>query len=200
VEKAHASRLTLLIDELMLHAGVGMAQLEAVAVSAGPGSYTGLRIGATVAKGLAFTLSIPLIAVDTLKQMAASPARAALAMGLEELLLCPMIDARRMEVYTAIFDVQLHTIKPVEALPIEADSLLFEQPLLIFGDGAAKCVGTLQGPDIRFLPDVVPSAREMGPLAFEAFRQQHFADVAYFEPLYLKEFIAKQPSRNKPLA
>ena len=173
-------------------------KLDAVAVSCGPGSYTGLRIGVSMAKGLCFGLGIPLIGINTLEIMTCHvmfrekyP---------ENTLFCPMIDARRMEVYSAIYDLSLNPVKPVSADIIEADTyenFLREQSVLFFGNGAAKCRSVLTNPKALFLDkDINPLASDMLALAEKAFRERDFKDVAYFEPFYLKEFVATKPKHK----
>ena len=188
----HAEVITVYIDELIAKCNITYANLDAVAVSCGPGSYTGLRIGVSTAKGLCFALDKPLIAVETL---------AAMAMGVvtdnqvnNEMLLCPMIDARRMEVYTAIFNKAQQEIKPTAAEIIDENSfagLLAQQNILFFGDGADKCRQALgNNPNAHFLPDFVNSAVHLTNIAADKLERKEFVDVAYFEPYYLKDFIA----------
>lgn len=188
----HAEVITVYIEGLMAQTNTTYADLDAIAVSCGPGSYTGLRIGVSTAKGLCFALDKPLIAVETL---------AAMANGVAEdnaidndLLLCPMIDARRMEVYTAIFNQQGEIIKPTAAEIIDQNSfagILAENKVLFFGDGADKCKDTLgDNPNARFLPNFTNSAKHLTRVALEKFKRTDFVDVAYFEPYYLKDFIA----------
>jgi tRNA threonylcarbamoyladenosine biosynthesis protein TsaB len=173
---------------------------DAVAVSCGPGSYTGLRIGVSEAKGLCYGLDIPLIAVDTLRLMAFGVARAGLAGS--PAFLCPMIDARRMEVYDALFDSGLNMVKEISADIINENSftdILRDTEIVFFGNGAEKCRNILQHPNARFLDNVYPYAADMTDLAIKAYDSKSFADVAYFEPFYLKEFVATTP-KNKVLA
>lgn len=190
----HASSITLFIEEVMKSAGKGMTQLDAVAVSKGPGSYTGLRIGVSTAKGLCYALDIPLIAVDTLKIMASNTG---VNSGNTASLFCPMIDARRMEVYTAVYDSALNEINPVSAKIIDEHSfadLLRERKMVFFGDGAEKCMETLgTNPNASFITTFQNSAADMSPEAFGRFNNQVFEDMAYFEPYYLKDFVATTP-------
>ncbi len=175
-----------LVKEVLSAAGVTVKDCDAVCVSAGPGSYTGLRVGASTAKGLAFGAGIPLLAVgtlDVLVQGAGCPVGAAF--------IVPMLDARRMEVYTAVYTPDGKRITPVEAHVVTADSFAAQRArgkVLFVGDGALKCKEVLGG-DGLFV-DAQPLARNMVPLAFEAFRAGKFEDVAYFEPFYLKDFVA----------
>jgi tRNA threonylcarbamoyladenosine biosynthesis protein TsaB len=189
----HAEVITLFIEGLLKEQGINYAQLDAVAVSSGPGSYTGLRIGVSTAKGVCFALDKPLIAIETLEAMT-NGAALELKYDEKDILLCPMIDARRMEVYTAIFDTSGERIKPTTAEIIDENSfsdLLKHYAILFFGDGADKCLAVLgTNPNARFLTGFDNSAAHLSQKAFEKFRAQDFVDVAYFEPYYLKDFIA----------
>ena len=162
---------------------------DAIAVSAGPGSYTGLRIGVSTAKGLCYGYNVPLIAVSTLEIMVAE----ALKTGIQETraLFCPMIDARRMEVYSAFYTDKLELKREISADIITEDSyndMLEHQPVYFFGNGSAKCKPLLTHPNARFIDNVEPQAKNMIQLAEHKFTANDFADVAYFEPFYLKEF------------
>ena len=174
-------------------------QLDAVAVSCGPGSYTGLRIGVSEAKGLCFGLNIPLIALSSLKIMANSVLK---NNNIEsDVLLCPMIDARRMEVYDVLLNDKLEEVRPVMADIISNDSFVdfFDNNrILFFGNGAGKCKDVLENEKALFLDDIYPSAEYMIDLAEIAYVKNEFEDVAYFEPFYLKEFVATTP-KNKVL-
>lgn len=185
----HAEVITLYIDGLIKDAGITYADVDAVAVSSGPGSYTGLRIGVSTAKGLCFALDKPLIAVDTLAAMASGVKNADAGT-----LLCPMIDARRMEVFTAIFDSKGNNVKPVAAEIIDANSfadILADNKVLFFGDGAEKCREALShNANAHFLPGFVNSAVHLTAIAADKLVGHNFVDVAYFEPYYLKDFIA----------
>jgi tRNA threonylcarbamoyladenosine biosynthesis protein TsaB len=184
----HAENLHLFIGEALKKAGVAIRQIEGIAVSKGPGSYTGLRIGASTAKGLAYALNIPLISVDTLMIMAEMARQANPAAGF----FCPMIDARRMEVYTALYDRQLDIVIPVQALVVDEQSAstFRKESICFFGDGMDKCRGILSGIETAtFIAGIKPSAKYMGALAEKKFRNQEFEDVAYFEPFYLKDFL-----------
>lgn len=188
---AHASSVTLFIEDVMKAGNYSMKDLDAVSVSMGPGSYTGLRIGVSTAKGLCYALDIPLISVNTLTSMASKMQE---QYQTREVLFCPMIDARRMEVYTAVFDKALNELQPVEAKIIDSDSfanLLDQNIVVFFGDGALKCKDVLGvNPNAVFVDDFTNSASDMSKLAFRKFGQKQFEDVAYFEPYYLKDFIA----------
>lgn len=185
----HASHITLFIEEVMAAAGRSLRELDAVAVSMGPGSYTGLRIGVSTAKGLCYALDIPLIAINTLDAMASAKAQ----QGDSRTLYCPMIDARRMEVYLAVYDSEGNTILPVEAKIIEGNSfaeMLDGNKMVFFGDGAEKCRDVLTHPNAEVLIDFTNSASHLSTLALQKFESEAFEDVAYFEPFYLKDFIA----------
>jgi len=190
----HAGMITLFIDEVLSKAGFSYANLDAIAVSCGPGSYTGLRIGVSTAKGLCFGLDKPLIAIETLTAMAQG------IMGMDEystnpnLVLCPMIDARRMEVYTAFFNMQGERLQETAAAIVDENSfgdILKNNEVLFFGDGAEKCFNVLKAnPNARYLPGFENSAAHLSQLAQQKFTANQFEDVAYFEPYYLKDFIA----------
>lgn len=192
----HARRLAPMVEAAASFADSHAIPLDAVAVSEGPGSYTGLRIGVSVAKGLCYGRSLPLINVPTLEIMCVWP----LIYGPElpdDALLCPMIDARRMEVYAALYDRALRPLRPVQPDVVEADTYrrwLDEHPVWFFGNGMEKC-RTLQEahPGAHFLPDITPQAQYMAPLAERRLIDGNTADVAYFEPFYLKEFQATKP-------
>lgn len=196
-KKSHAALLTVFISEIMKEAGIRTSDLDAVAVSSGPGSYTGLRIGISVAKGLAFAASIPLIGVKTPFSM---------FNGIREkysnekdLLFCPVIDARRMEVYYAIYDNSGNIVKDIDAEIIEKNtfrSFLKGGRMLIFGDGAEKLKVVLDEPGYIFDDRFTMSAAHLAIPAAESFRSRKFEDIAYFEPLYLKDFIATKSSKN----
>lgn len=190
----HAEVITLFIEELLHQAGVNYDKLDAIAVSSGPGSYTGLRIGVSTAKGLCFALDKPLIAIDTLEAMATGVRGHPDFEPVAGMLLCPMIDARRMEVFTAIFNQKGGNITPTAAEIIDEHSfagLLENHEILFFGDGAEKCRAALgKNPNARFLSGFTNSAAYLTKKAFEKFRDKNFADVGYFEPYYLKDFVA----------
>ena len=190
----HAERITLFIDEVIASAGIKYEDLDAIAVSSGPGSYTGLRIGVSTAKGLCFALGKPLIAVETLEAMASGVADRTGHQADNTILLCPMIDARRMEVYTAVFKADGTRVRPTSAEIINEDSftdLLCDNKILFFGDGAEKCREILgKNANALFLEDFINSATDLSKKAFEKFERKEFEDVAYFEPYYLKDFIA----------
>jgi tRNA threonylcarbamoyladenosine biosynthesis protein TsaB len=196
-QNLHAANLTLFIDEVLKVAGVSYQDLDAVAVSKGPGSYTGLRIGVSTAKGLCYALDKPLIAIETLKMMAAGfLTRNPDYVGL----ICPMIDARRMEVYTSVFDSSLNILTPTEAKIIDETSFadfLSQQPITFLGDGAAKCGTVLIHQNAKFDTANFNSAIYMSRLANEAFDKDNFEDVAYFEPFYLKDFVVTTSKKQQ---
>ena len=190
----HAEVITRFIEEIIADAGLSYDNLHAIAVSCGPGSYTGLRIGISTAKGLCFALDKPLIAIETLAAMAEGVAAIDEYNSQTDLLLCPMIDARRMEVYTAIFSVTGEIVKPTVAEIVDENSfadILQNNKVLFFGDGAEKCFNVLKSnPNALYLPEFLNSAAHLTKKAAEKFNKGEFEDVAYFEPYYLKDFIA----------
>lgn len=192
-QNLHASNLTLFIDEVVKKSGVAFSDLDAVCVSKGPGSYTGLRIGVSTAKGICFALDIPLIAIETLSMMATG----FLAEHTDYVgLVTSMIDARRMEVYTAVFDADMNVLEATNAKIIDNDSymdFLRANEITFIGDGAEKCASTLNHSNARFNLVNYNSAKYMAKLAEEAFKMKKFEDVAYFEPFYLKDFVVTQP-------
>lgn len=186
----HASVLSTFIKEVFINSGYELSQIDAVAVSMGPGSYTGLRIGVSTAKGICYALDKPLISVDTLKAMASGQIKRS---DLDDATYCPMIDARRMEVYTALYSAELDTLLPTAARIIEADAFadaLANKPIVFFGDGAAKCKDVLShNAGAVFIDDFNNSAADLTDLAYKKFLSGQFEDLAYFEPYYLKDFI-----------
>jgi len=193
----HAENLLRLFEEVMQEAGWKNDELSAIAVSAGPGSYTGLRIGVSTAKGLCYALDIPLIAVSTLYSLASGFRR---KFPDSESLICPMLDARRMEVYTALFSKNLDRLKPDAPLIVEAlDSVpeILDQPIVFFGDGAEKCEVVLAHPNASFNKSIQISAEDMVQSAFALYLTQTFVNLAYFEPEYLKPYQGKPPVMNK---
>ena len=192
-EKSHSGAITLLIQNLVNLSGFQLTDIEVIAVSKGPGSYTGLRIGTATAKGLCYALDKPLIAIHTLEAMAYGLSRKVPG---NDYLFCPMIDARRMEVYCAVYQANLQEILPVDARIIHESSfaeLLANHKIIFFGDGAAKCKPLLShSGHACFVEDAYPSAADAGVLAYQKFTQQTFEDIAYFEPFYLKEFFFKK--------
>jgi tRNA threonylcarbamoyladenosine biosynthesis protein TsaB len=199
-EYTHAENLTLFIQDVFLQTGRKLQELDAVAVSKGPGSYTGLRIGVSTAKGLCYSLGIPLIAVGTLEGMLQgvfqNPSSTVTADVQSSPLptvsyYCPMLDARRLEVYCAVYDAAGKECEPVSAKIIDAGSFsdfLEKGKILFFGDGAEKCKTLITHPNALFEDNCTPSARYLIPLSETAFAKKQFEDVAYFEPYYLKDF------------
>ncbi|MGY6522614.1 MAG: tRNA (adenosine(37)-N6)-threonylcarbamoyltransferase complex dimerization subunit type 1 TsaB [Mongoliitalea sp.] len=194
-ENAHARQLMLSIEQLLMEENIASKQLDAIAVSAGPGSYTGLRIGVSVAKGLAFALDKPVIVVDTLQALAQ---RAIPYVAHEKSWIVPMIDARRMEVYTAVFDARMNVVIEVHPLILEQTTFqqfLEEGEVHFLGDGSSKFQELIQHTNARFHPEQ-NSAISIGVLAYQKFLRQDFADLAYFEPNYLKEFRVLASKKN----
>ena len=195
---SHAVSLGVFVDEALSFADSHAMPVDAVAVSCGPGSYTGLRIGVSMAKGICYGLGVPLIGLPTLKVLCVP-----VLLYHDELpddsLLCPMLDARRMEVYTAFFDRDNHTILDTKAEIITADSfadLLAAQKVYFFGNGSEKVKSILASPNACFIDQVETSARHLVPLSEELYQQEQFVDTAYFEPFYLKDFIATVPKKK----
>lgn len=188
---SHAERLHVFIEECIKEAAIRYMDLVAVAVSQGPGSYTGLRIGVSAAKGLCFALGIPLIAVDTLKSLAA---QVKVGSGL----IIPMLDARRMEVYSAVFSANLESVRAIQAEIIEENSFEeFGETLYFVGDCAEKCKAVLTKTNFVFFDDIIyPSAKEMSAFSYDKFLKNDFVDVAYFEPYYLKDFMVTTSKKN----
>ena len=186
----HSEKITLFIDKVMKKADISYSQLDAVAVSMGPGSYTGLRIGVSTAKGICYAVSKPLIAVETLHAMAYGCKNNGI--------LIPMIDARRMEVYAAIFDENVNKIKDTEAIIIDENSfsdLKKDHHLYLFGDGADKCAELFENDDrITVIKEFYCSAKYMNVIAQRKLDTKDFVDVAYFEPFYLKDFVPGTPT------
>lgn len=199
----HAKNVAVFVDELLRENDVAAEELSAVAVGMGPGSYTGLRIGVSFAKGLCYGLQIPLVAVgslDSLVQVAREDYEAGIidVERWEDALLCPMVDARRMEVYTQMFDAKGEPLNEVKAEIVAEDSFAEwrnGRPFVIFGNGAAKCQEVLTD---AILINVTPSARGLAALAHQRFEAGKTEDIAYFEPFYLKDFIVI-PSKKKLL-
>ncbi len=187
---SHAENLTLFIEDAMKQTGAKFADIDAVSISKGPGSYTGLRIGVSTAKGLCYSLNKPLIAIDTLQYLSRVVSQ---KKQIKSALFCPMFDARRMEVYCAIYDSSNKIIKPTAAEIIDENSfahLLSKNVIYFFGNGAGKCKKVLAGnKNAVFIDEIVPSAADMITLSEEAFKNKIVEDVAYFEPFYLKDFI-----------
>ena len=195
-KNAHSRVLTVFIDEILKQNRIPPQELNAVAVSKRPGSYTGLRIGVSTAKGLCYALDKPLIAVSTLQAMAWGMIRTYEKIS-EDLLFCPMIDARRMEVYSALFDTSNEQVRDIRAEIVDENTfseLLASKRVVFAGDGAPKCKSLLSAyPNAVFIDNFTPSAGYLAKIATEKFAKGEFEDVAYFEPFYLKDFIAGIP-------
>lgn len=185
---SHAEKLHVFIEEVLLEASIQFGDLKAVAVSQGPGSYTGLRIGVSAAKGLCYALNIPMIALDTLSVLAHQ-------IQIKDGLIIPMIDARRMEVYCAVFDSHYEKILETKAEIITEESFsTYDETIYFIGDSATKCKEVLKQSNHIFMEEIVyPSSKDMAKLSFKKYQENDFVDVAYFEPLYLKDFVATTP-------
>jgi tRNA threonylcarbamoyladenosine biosynthesis protein TsaB len=201
VDRSHASKLTPFIEELFAEAKITANKLDAIAVSKGPGSYTGLRIGVSVAKGIAYGAGIPLIGVGTLESMFHG-----IADLLDDIpglnkgsLFCPMIDAKRMEVYSTLFDISGKQLNKVKAEIIEPGSyneILEKKKIVFFGNGAVKCREHIKHPAAIFIEDFALSSKYMCKPAAATLKTGEFEDIAYFEPFYLKDFIATIPRKS----
>mgnify|MGYP002620513960 CR=1 FL=1 len=193
----HAVKSGVFIDEALSFIDSHLIPLDAVAVSQGPGSYTGLRIGTSTAKGICYGRNVKLISIPTL-QLLCVPILLRETIAEEEALLCPMIDARRMEVYAQVLDRSLHEVRPVQADVVDGDTYkpyLDQHPVYFFGNGAAKCMETIHHPNAHLIEDIEPLAKWMFPLAEKRYLNGQFEDVAYFTPFYLKDFVAKMPKK-----
>ena len=181
---SHAEKLHVFIEQILMESNVQFSELNAIAVSQGPGSYTGLRIGVSSAKGFSYALNIPLIAVDTLQLLAKQ-------ITIDKGIILPMIDARRMEVFSAMYDSNYNQIRATQAEIIDESSYQeISETIHLVGDGIGKFTNTLPDEKFVFHNEVVyPSAKEMSELSFEKFQNSDFVDVAYFEPFYLKDFL-----------
>lgn len=192
----HAVKLGVFVDEALSFADNHAIPIDAVAVSCGPGSYTGLRIGVSMAKGICYGRDVKLLAVPTLKLLAVP---VLIRHELEDdALLCPMLDARRMEVYSAIYDRSLHEVRPTAADVVDATTYkeyLDNHPVYFFGNGACKCMDAINHPNAHLIKGIVPLAKNMMPLAEKQFLDERYEDVAYFTPFYLKDFVAKLPKK-----
>lgn len=193
----HAVKLGAFADMAMSFADSHGIPLDAVAVSCGPGSYTGLRIGVSMAKGICYGQGLPLLSVPTLELLSVP-----VLLNNEELeddaLLCPMIDARRMEVYAGIYDRALHPVRGISADVVDAGTYreyLDSHPVYFFGNGAAKCMESINHPNAHLIEGIEPLAKWMFPLAEKKMANEAFEDVAYFVPFYLKDFVAKTPRK-----
>ncbi len=191
--KSSSAMLQVMLEDLLKFAQISWKEVQAIAVAKGPGSYTGLRICTSTAKGLCFALDIPLLAVNTLEAMTH---QVSLTQASADYLLCPMLDARRMEVYCAVYEQDLKSYSPTEAKIIDANSfedILLNRKVVFFGEGASKCQNVLaHQKNAIFLEGIFPRATHLGFLAYPKYQQQAFEDVAYFEPFYLKDFIGNK--------
>jgi tRNA threonylcarbamoyladenosine biosynthesis protein TsaB len=198
--KSHAALLTVFAEEILKNQGIKASDLDAVAVSKGPGSYTGLRIGVSVAKGIAYGASIPLIGIETTHSMFwGMKQNKLLSESAINSLFCPMLDARRMEVYYAIYDSTGKKIKDISAEVVTEDlfsDIPESQQIIFFGDGAKKCKDIINHKNAIFAEDFRISAAHMHRPVFQAFSENNYEDVAYFEPFYLKDFITTVPRKN----
>jgi tRNA threonylcarbamoyladenosine biosynthesis protein TsaB len=189
---SHAERLHLYIDQVLQMSKMNASNLDAIAISKGPGSYTGLRIGVSAAKGLCYALDLPLISIPTLQALAL---QAHAASGV----IVPLLDARRMEAYTAVYDSKGNETQPTHAKIIDSNSfenVLSSTKVSFIGTAVEKIKNVIQHPNAVFIDNKMPSAREQCGLAYRKFQQNLFEDVAYFEPFYLKEFIAIPSKKN----
>ena len=191
-EYSHAEMLHPLINEALLESKLTIKEIEAIAVGKGPGSYTGLRIGVSAAKGLCFANDIPLISINSLEILAQT-------VNIDSGLIIPMIDARRMELYAAIYDNNHNAVRKTKAEIIDSHSFLAElqnQKVYFLGDGAKKCKEIILNKNAVFIENAFPSAKEMTTISYHKFKHETTEDVAYFEPFYLKNFIATQEKKK----
>jgi tRNA threonylcarbamoyladenosine biosynthesis protein TsaB len=182
---SHAESLHVFIDDVVKSAKIKLSEIDAIAVSKGPGSYTGLRIGVSAAKGLCFSLDKPLISVSTLVSLSHQ-------VKIDNGFIVPMLDARRMEIYSAVFDANHHQIREIQAQILDESSFLDylnKDKVYFIGNGVEKTKTVIQHKNATFIENKLPSAKEMGTLAFEKYKNNDFENVAYFEPFYLKDFI-----------
>jgi tRNA threonylcarbamoyladenosine biosynthesis protein TsaB len=192
----HAERLGTMVDEALSFTDNHAIPFDAVAVSCGPGSYTGLRIGVSIAKGICYGRDLKLIAIPTLELLCVPVLLREIPE--EDALLCPMLDARRMEVYAGIYTRALKPVREIGADVVTAEtykSYLDEHPVYFFGNGAQKCMETINHPNAHLIEGIEPLAKWMQPLAERRYLNEQFEDVAYFVPYYLKDFIAKMPKK-----
>ena len=191
---SHAEVLHPFIENILKEGNISKSEINAIAVSKGPGSYTGLRIGVSAAKGLSFALNIPLISIDTLTSLS-------FAASIDCGVIVPMLDARRMEVYAAVFDKQHKKIREIKAEIIDETSFsneLDRGKVYFLGDGAHKCKETINHKNAIFIDDKFPSSREMATLSYDKYKKGDIENVAYFEPFYLKDFIVIPEKKKKP--
>ncbi len=191
--QSHSGLLIVLIEQIMQQCNVSVMQLDAVGISEGPGSYTGLRIGTSTAKGICFAADVPLIAINTLEAMA----KHMQAYNVQQYHLFPMLDARRMEVYGLLCDHELKEVEAAQPFIVDEssfDAWLSEHPTIFFGNGARKCIEVLpHQSNVYFVDNIHPDAAAIGQLALDKFERKAFEDTAYFEPFYLKDYRAGKP-------
>ncbi|MEM1137112.1 MAG: tRNA (adenosine(37)-N6)-threonylcarbamoyltransferase complex dimerization subunit type 1 TsaB [Bacteroidota bacterium] len=202
LQKSHSGYLTVMIEHLMNSCGVAVTDVEGIAVSEGPGSYTGLRIGVSTAKGLCYAWEKPLIAISTLEAMAISAIKNVPSFIQHDHIFCPMLDARRMEVYLALYDKSLSQTLAPQPVIIDNNSLESysdKHKIICFGNGAKKCKDVLLHENFLFIDGYIPSAKGVGILAQQAYNDKRFVDLAYFEPFYLKTYQAARATKNKIL-
>ncbi len=188
-EKSHSEELTLLIQEICKQSKCQLSEVSAIAISKGPGSYTGLRIGVATAKGLCYALQKPLVAINTLEAMIEQ----VIPFYSPNTLFCPMIDARRMEVYCLVANTQRELLMPTSAIIVENETFanyLSRDKVIFFGNGAEKCKKVISHPNAIFLENIYPLAKSMGEMAWKKYQKGEFENLFYFEPYYLKEFVS----------
>jgi tRNA threonylcarbamoyladenosine biosynthesis protein TsaB len=202
-DRSHGSLLTPFMQEVLDEAGIRPEEVNAIAVSKGPGSYTGLRIGVSVTKGFAYASNIPVIGIVTLQAMVVAATHHRPVQELQqkypELLFCPLIDARRMEVFSGLYDKNADLLSPVVATVVDETSFskeLESNHIVFFGNGSDKISDTIQHPHAHFIKEIHPSSEFMVPLALRNFKNNLFEDTAYFEPFYLKDFVATIPRKK----
>jgi tRNA threonylcarbamoyladenosine biosynthesis protein TsaB len=197
---SHASNLTVLIEELFAQDSTpDMKDIDAVAVSSGPGSYTGLRIGVSTAKGICYALNKPVIAIDSMHILTQPLVNQEWESSKLPTVFCPLMDARRMEVYTAVFDKELNVLEAISAKIVDEETfagLLKNNKVVFFGNGADKCKEVIKHENAIFVDDCHPLAKNLAPLAEKHFAKEKFEDTAYFEPFYLKDFVATTPKKK----
>ncbi|PIE86115.1 MAG: tRNA (adenosine(37)-N6)-threonylcarbamoyltransferase complex dimerization subunit type 1 TsaB [Bacteroidia bacterium] len=197
-QKTHASQLTVFIDKLLKRNRLKIQDFDALAVSKGPGSYTGLRIGVSTVKGIAYAANLPVLAINTLDAMVSGFVKTALQMKWETKnhIICPLLDARRMEVYACMRDFQMNEIMETQAIVIDENTfskLLQQKKIYFVGNATEKVSTVLQHKNAIFISDFLPSAKHLVGISETAFMNKQFVDVAYFEPFYLKDFVATKP-------
>ena len=200
LDKSHSGHLTVIIEQLLNNCSISKKNIDAIAVSIGPGSYTGLRIGVSTAKGLCYALDKPLVAVNTLEIMARKVIDNYVDNGNDNILFCPMIDARRMEVYASIFNATYICLLETKPIIVDENTLnefTENNHIILFGNGARKCMEVLPKDKFKLIDNIYPSSKYLGHLAYKKFQKYTFEDVAYLEPFYLKAYQAKLPKKNK---